>query len=41
MYDRQYINSFREEIIRNEIKHSFNLQNKIIDHKKIKEKNDF
>ena len=41
MYDHQYINSFREEIIKNEIKHNFNLQNKIIEHQKIKEKNDF
>ena len=41
MYDHQYINSFREELIKNEIKHCFNLQNKIIEHKKNHEKNDF
>jgi len=37
-YDNQYINSFHDELLKNEIKHNFNLQNKIIQHKKKQEK---
>ena len=38
LYDNQYINSLHDELLKNEIKHNFNLQNKIIEHKKKQEK---
>ena len=40
-YDKNYINSFQDELLKNELKHKFDIQKKIIDHKKKKEKNEY